>query len=95
MIPWVAFVVVGNAAGWQLHSALQLSGRLDAYLFVQSAEPALRMPLVLGLAWVFAEAGIFAGMALGSTIKVIWCWRLLSKDLPRRAVSVSPDPGGS
>jgi hypothetical protein len=80
MIPGVALVVVGNAAAFQLHSALQLSGRLDAYLFVQSTEPVLRLPLVLGLGWGFAESGIFAGMALGSVVKAAWCWRLLLKE---------------
>jgi len=74
MIPWIAMVVVSQAAALQFHSALQLLGLQNAYLTIQSVEPIVRLTLLLALGWRFAEFGILLGMGISSLLKVIVCF---------------------
>lgn len=73
MIPWVATVVVTDAASWQFHSALQLSGLENPYLIVQTIEPMIRLIAVMAMGWWFSEIGILLGMTATSVLKVIIC----------------------
>lgn len=74
MIPWIAVIVVSNAAAIQFHSALQLSGLQSSYLLIQTMEPIVRLAIIVGLGWWFSEAGILFGMAIGSTLKAGMCF---------------------
>lgn len=74
MIPWIASIVVSNAAAAQFHSALQLSGLQNAYLLIQTIEPIVRLVFILGLGWWFSELGILLGMAITSTLKAGFCF---------------------
>lgn len=76
MIPWVALIVVSGAIAAQFHSALQLSGLGRAYLAVQTAEPVIRLPLVLGFGWWLSEFGILLGMSIASLLKTAVCFWL-------------------
>lgn len=76
MIPWIASIVVSNAAASQLHSALQLSGLQSAYLLIQIVEPVVRLVIILGLGWWFSELGILLGMTIASTLKATICFSI-------------------
>ncbi|MBR8833973.1 MAG: hypothetical protein DSM106950_08020 [Stigonema ocellatum SAG 48.90 = DSM 106950] len=73
MIAWVAIIVVGQVAAVQFHSALQLSGCLNAYLIIQTVEPFVRLIIVLALGWWFSELGIMLGMTVSCVLKVGAC----------------------
>lgn len=73
MIPWVAVIVVSQAAAFQFHSALQLSGFLNAYLMIQTIEPFVRFLIVLALGQWLAELGILLGMAVTYVLKIVAC----------------------
>ncbi|MES1024419.1 hypothetical protein ABN584_16130 [Gloeocapsa sp. BRSZ] len=74
MIPWIAVIVVSNAAATQFHSALQLSGFQSSYLLIQTMEPLIRLAIVLGFGWWFSEIGILCGIAIASTLKAGICF---------------------
>ncbi len=74
MIPWIAMVVVSQAAALQFHTALQLSGLQNAYLTIQSLEPIVRLIIIFALGWRLAEFGILAGIGISSILKVIVCF---------------------
>ncbi len=74
MIPWIAMVVVSQAAALQFHTALQLSGLQNAYLTIQSLEPVVRLIIILALGWKLAEFGILVGMVISSILKVFVCF---------------------
>lgn len=73
MLPWVAAIVVSQAAANQFHTSLQLSGAMNTYLMVQTIEPVVRLVLVLSLAWLWSELGILLGMTLVSFFKTASC----------------------
>ncbi|MEH1853882.1 MAG: hypothetical protein V7L11_19915 [Nostoc sp.] len=73
MIPWIAVIVVGQAAAIQFHSALQLSGALNAYLIIQTIEPCLRLIIVLLLGMWLSELGILIGITVSFSLKVAVC----------------------
>ncbi|MDZ8225833.1 MULTISPECIES: hypothetical protein [unclassified Nostoc] len=73
MIPWIAVIVVGQAAAIQFHSALQLSGALNAYLIIQTIEPFLRLIIVLFLGMWLSELGILIGITVSFSLKVAVC----------------------
>ncbi|MEH1869823.1 MAG: hypothetical protein V7K69_33160 [Nostoc sp.] len=73
MIPWIAVIVVGQAAAMQFHCALQLSGALNAYLIIQTIEPCLRLIIVLLLGMWLSELGILIGITVSSSLKVAAC----------------------
>lgn len=73
MIPWIAVIVVGQAAAIQFHSALQLSGALNAYLIIQTIEPCLRLIIVLLLGVWLSELGILIGITVSFSLKVAVC----------------------
>ncbi|MBD2245414.1 hypothetical protein [Nostoc sp. FACHB-888] len=73
MIPWIAVIVVGQAAAIQFHSALQLSGALNAYLIIQTVEPCLRLIIVLLLGMWLSELGILIGITVSFSLKVAVC----------------------
>jgi len=73
MIPWIAVIVVSKAAGIQFHSALQLSGSLNAYLMIQTIEPFVRAIIVFSLGWWLSELGIMLGMTVSSMLKIVAC----------------------
>ncbi|MEH2143415.1 lipopolysaccharide biosynthesis protein [Nostoc sp.] len=74
MIPWIAVIVVGQAAAIQAHSSLQLCGYRKNYLIIQIIEPFLRGILVLIIGYFLSELGIMLGIAISSYIKVITCF---------------------
>jgi O-antigen/teichoic acid export membrane protein len=74
MIPWIAVIVVGQAAAIQFHTALQLSGLLNEYLMIQTIEPLARLIIVLTLGWWLSELGIMLSMAILPILKVIVCY---------------------
>ncbi|MFH1066825.1 MAG: hypothetical protein V1746_02865 [bacterium] len=73
MIPWIAAIVLANACANQFHMALQLSGRQDSYLLIQTAEPVARLSVVLLLGWGMGTIGIFMAMILISLLKSVAC----------------------
>lgn len=74
MIPWIAVIVVFQAAAIQFHTALQLSGLLNEYLIIQTIEPVFRLLIVLALGWWLSEVGIMLGMTVLSIFKVVVCY---------------------
>ena len=73
MIPWIAAIVVSQAAAIQFHTSLQLSGHFKAYLAIQSIEPFMRTIIVLALGWRLSVLGILLGLITSSMLKVIAC----------------------
>ncbi|MCW5318901.1 hypothetical protein GTQ43_36235 [Nostoc sp. KVJ3] len=73
MIPWIAVIVVGQAAAMQFHSALQLSGAFNAYLIIQTIEPFLRLIIVLVLGMWLSELGIILGITVSFSLKAAVC----------------------
>jgi O-antigen/teichoic acid export membrane protein len=73
MLPWVAAIVISQAAASQFHTSLQLSGAMDTYLMVQSVEPVVRLLFVLFMGWFLSELGILVGMTLVSLLKTASC----------------------
>ncbi|MBF0480106.1 MAG: hypothetical protein HQK81_00240 [Desulfovibrionaceae bacterium] len=73
MIPWVAGIVLANAAGFQFHIALQLSGREKEYLVIQAATPAARLVLALACGAMFGSMGIVIGLIANGIIRTALC----------------------
>jgi O-antigen/teichoic acid export membrane protein len=74
MIPWIAVIVVCQAAAIQFHTALQLSGFLNEYLIIQLIEPIVRLLIVLALGYWLSELGIMIAMIALSIFKVAVCY---------------------
>jgi hypothetical protein len=85
MIPWVVVILVTQAASIQFHTALRLAGHTNAYLYIQSTEPFLRLLLVIIFGWLLAEKGIMIGLAITSTLKAGLCF-WFHTDRPTKAV---------
>ncbi len=78
MIPWIATIVVMQAAAHQFHSTLQLAGLQNKYLTLQSIEPVIRLMFVVTLGWILGEMGILLGMVITSCLKMmgaLWLYR--------------------
>jgi O-antigen/teichoic acid export membrane protein len=73
MIPWVAGIVLANAAGFQFHIALQLSGRERSYLVIQAATPAARLILAVACGAVFGSLGILVGLIANGLLRTVVC----------------------
>ena len=73
MIPWIAGVVVSKAVATQFHFSLQLSGKGNAYLIIQTLDSILRVIFILLLGWKFSEMGILIGCVISSIFKCVAC----------------------
>jgi O-antigen/teichoic acid export membrane protein len=73
MIPWIATVIVMQAASVQFHSTLRLSGYLKAYLTVQIVEAFVRIITVSSLGFYLSEFGIILGLVIASIFKIMAC----------------------
>lgn len=74
MIPWIAAIVVTQAAAFQFHAALRLKGNSDTYLMIQSIEPFIKLCITFILGWKLAEIGIFLGLIVSSILKIGICF---------------------
>jgi O-antigen/teichoic acid export membrane protein len=82
MIPWIAMIVVSQAAALQFHSALQLTGYLNTYLLIQSIEPFFRLIIVIMLGYFLSELGVMLGIIITSIGKLLACfWAFNRKSL--------------
>jgi len=73
MIPWTAGVVVFKAVATQFHFSLQLSGKENDYLKIQTLDSILRVIFVFLLGWKFSEMGILIGCIISSAFKCVVC----------------------